>query len=54
MIKKNKINFYNKSLSNCKFVYDNISNQNFENFEIQFIISNNYDKFINSLKKYEK
>ena len=54
LIKKNKINFYNKSLANCKFVYDNISYQNFENFEIQFIISDNYDKFINTLKDYEK
>ncbi len=54
LIKKNKISFYNDSLDNCEFVYNNLLNKNFEKFDMHSFSSNNYNKFIQILNKYER
>ncbi len=54
LIKESNLNFFNESLNNCKFIYNNISSEKFKTLDVDFFSSDNYYEFTKSLKLYEK
>ena len=54
LIKENKLNFFNESLNNCKFIYSHIHNEKFKTFDAESFSVDNYYEFTKALKLYEK